>query len=461
MGTSESKVAVATPKLEPPSRPVRNKHLQSVIDPRSPSAGIDRTPIQVGAVSSLTPVRGGLSEGAVLEDDPRSPTLGISRTPMKDIMAATVTSFVRRLNDLFLDEEGRAEEGAPKTVPRDPYPGVQDEPFVAPPALSETPQLDSPGAVPQNLQAGAQVCREPSRFGCGSPAKDVPRFQTPLLPGSLGIDAGVLQTSHVLNSPEPDKMENPEPMGEPAGPEIGELMECGGRETKDGVPREGNESSESGCEQPQSQEMGLHLESCPPFGSGLQQSVPQNGEEEAPPLPSSTSPRNATVSGAEPQSCETEPHLASQRPDNSGVGSDVAKAEGGKPAGCQDGHLALRPQWLRSGFGVTGKGVPPESHRAVPQDSNRTPDRATAGHRGAKHAGSGVKDRASRCKKEKTTKVLLGEGRSPLQILKETNSPRERPLQMKKQPPLLVREGRVTPDRHSQAATLNKENRMR
>ncbi|MBN3316922.1 CDCA3 protein, partial [Atractosteus spatula] len=414
MGTSESKVAVATPRLQPPSRPVRNKHLQSVIDPRSPSAGIDRTPIQVGAVSSLTPVRGGLSEGAVLEDDPRSPTLGISRTPMKDIMAATVTSFVRRLNDLFLDEEGRPEEGAPETVPRDPHPGVQDEPFMAPAALSETPPMCSPGAAPQNLQAGAQVGHEPSRFGCSSPAKDVPRFQTPLLPGSLGIDAGVLQTSHVLNSPQPDETENPEPTGEPAGPEKGGLLECGGRETKDGVPREGNESSESGCEQPQSQEMGLHLESRSPLGSGLQQSVPQNGEEGAPPRPSSTSPRTAAVSDAEPRSCETEPRLASQLPDDSGVGSesDVAKAlpktEGGKPDGSQDGHLALRPQWLRSGFGVTGKGVPPQSHSAVPQDSNRTPDRAAAGHRGAKHAGSDAKDRASRCKKGGGSGSVLG-----------------------------------------------------
>ncbi|XP_012357754.1 cell division cycle-associated protein 3 isoform X2 [Nomascus leucogenys] len=79
MGSAKS--VPVTPARPPP----HNKHLARVADPRSPSAGIVRTPIQVE--SSPQP---GLPAGEQLEglkhaqdSDPRSPTLGIARTPMK------------------------------------------------------------------------------------------------------------------------------------------------------------------------------------------------------------------------------------------------------------------------------------------------------------------------------------------------------------------------------------------
>ncbi|KAF6339036.1 cell division cycle associated 3 [Rhinolophus ferrumequinum] len=71
--------------VTPARPPLHNKHLARVADPRSPTAGIQRTPIQVE--SSPQP---NLSAGEQLEgpnqaqgSDPRSPTLGIARTPMK------------------------------------------------------------------------------------------------------------------------------------------------------------------------------------------------------------------------------------------------------------------------------------------------------------------------------------------------------------------------------------------
>ncbi|XP_016077324.1 PREDICTED: cell division cycle-associated protein 3 isoform X2 [Miniopterus natalensis] len=79
MGSAKS--VPVTPVRPPP----HNKHLARVADPRSPSAGIQRTPIQVE--SSPQP---NLTAGEQLEhpnqaqdSDPRSPTLGIARTPMK------------------------------------------------------------------------------------------------------------------------------------------------------------------------------------------------------------------------------------------------------------------------------------------------------------------------------------------------------------------------------------------
>ncbi|XP_049628074.1 cell division cycle-associated protein 3 [Suncus etruscus] len=80
MGSAKS--VPVTPARPPP----HNKHLARVSDPRSPSAGILRTPIQVES----SPQSNLSVEEQPLEDpneeqecDPRSPTLGIARTPMK------------------------------------------------------------------------------------------------------------------------------------------------------------------------------------------------------------------------------------------------------------------------------------------------------------------------------------------------------------------------------------------
>ncbi|RXM97418.1 Cell division cycle-associated protein 3 [Acipenser ruthenus] len=87
MGSAESKVLADTP----PSA-LRNKHLASVEDPRSPSTGIARTPIQEPF-------------------DPRSPSVGITRTPVKALMAETMTLLVRQLSELFVSEGGELEAG--------------------------------------------------------------------------------------------------------------------------------------------------------------------------------------------------------------------------------------------------------------------------------------------------------------------------------------------------------------
>ncbi|XP_041077123.1 cell division cycle-associated protein 3 [Polyodon spathula] len=101
MGLAESKVLVDTPRST-----LCNKHLKSVEDPRSPSTGISRTPIQMKDVSTPSPSLGAtLSVDPQESSDPRSPSVGITRTPVKALLAETMT-LVRQLNELFVSEGG-------------------------------------------------------------------------------------------------------------------------------------------------------------------------------------------------------------------------------------------------------------------------------------------------------------------------------------------------------------------
>lgn len=79
MGSAKS--VPVTPARAPP----HNKHLARVADPRSPSAGIQRTPIQVESSPQSSLPAGDQLKGPkeAQDSDPRSPTLGIARTPMK------------------------------------------------------------------------------------------------------------------------------------------------------------------------------------------------------------------------------------------------------------------------------------------------------------------------------------------------------------------------------------------
>ncbi|XP_070592261.1 cell division cycle-associated protein 3 [Erythrolamprus reginae] len=88
MGASESFLATPT------CTPLLNKHLKHVNDPRSPTAGIPRTPIEVeGSPKDNRQIskQMELVTKSQLENwDPRSPTPGISRTPLKDVLAETI-----------------------------------------------------------------------------------------------------------------------------------------------------------------------------------------------------------------------------------------------------------------------------------------------------------------------------------------------------------------------------------
>ncbi|XP_062321719.1 cell division cycle-associated protein 3 isoform X1 [Osmerus eperlanus] len=104
MGSSESKIAVepkeaSTPKPDPTQiQRLRNDRVNRLLDPRSPSTNIDRTPIQIGGAVIRTSIEDRVCTLAT--SDPRSPSVGVTRTPMK----GTVGSLARRLGMLFLGE---------------------------------------------------------------------------------------------------------------------------------------------------------------------------------------------------------------------------------------------------------------------------------------------------------------------------------------------------------------------
>ncbi|XP_013366798.1 PREDICTED: cell division cycle-associated protein 3 [Chinchilla lanigera] len=103
MGSAKS--LPATPARPPP----HNKHLARVADPRSPSAGIQRTPIQVeSSPQTSLPAREELEDPKQAQDsDPRSPTLGISRTPMKTSSVDPESPLVTQLSEVFETEASK------------------------------------------------------------------------------------------------------------------------------------------------------------------------------------------------------------------------------------------------------------------------------------------------------------------------------------------------------------------
>ncbi|XP_054693695.1 cell division cycle-associated protein 3 isoform X1 [Grus americana] len=122
MGVSGS--APATPAA------LRNKHLAHVTDPRSPSAGILRTPIEVVSSPAGSPQPGSAEPavGASQDRDPRSPTPGISRTPMRAASSDSVDYLVKQLSEAFGAEAAPPGAACPTEKPAAEEPARQSSP---------------------------------------------------------------------------------------------------------------------------------------------------------------------------------------------------------------------------------------------------------------------------------------------------------------------------------------------
>lgn len=145
MGASGSAPATPVPGS------LRNRHLAHVSDPRSPSAGILRTPIEVVSSPAGSP-QPGPAQAGVQDADPRSPTPGIYRTPMKDTPSDSVECLVRQLGEAF----------AVETVTPEPPPPVAAR-ALEEPALQGAVELQ-PG---RGLEPGCEAAARPHR--CAGP----------------------------------------------------------------------------------------------------------------------------------------------------------------------------------------------------------------------------------------------------------------------------------------------------
>ncbi|XP_041426125.1 cell division cycle-associated protein 3 isoform X1 [Xenopus laevis] len=109
MGSADSKAQVT------PSRPLRNHLLSRVNDPRSPTTGIPRTPIEVGESPRNTPQTVKEEEEEIPDSpeifDPRSPTNGITRTPLRPPIHAVLNNLAKQLSEVFVAEDSSTEGG--------------------------------------------------------------------------------------------------------------------------------------------------------------------------------------------------------------------------------------------------------------------------------------------------------------------------------------------------------------
>ncbi|XP_070767540.1 cell division cycle-associated protein 3 [Enoplosus armatus] len=450
MGSSESKMGVSAPIKPEPA--IKNSRVSHLIDPRSPSTGIDRTPIQVGGLVSkfVAEVK---SECPLAFTDPRSPSVGVNRTPAREVMRATVGSFARRLGMLFHNEiEGKVPE-APQKLFSD---AVEEEAFKTEELASTEPLLSTQ-----------------TSHDFGSLAEHANLLATPVLPPlqSLGESSPFVllekpQVEVEIETEADFSLEEAEEAREsPLHKRLSmSLITC----------HEGATSSQIFAE--------VHRDrtSAPvpnvevePLKDGVDHSYalpsitvePESSVEPSLPTDSDDSP--AQVSPAQPE--EAEQMLSSEETKELVKESSLSPASASpeppvvptpeQPQLCtgircptfdskSPSQVVFKPQWLGKGFGATGlraKGV--QGHGGKGGSS------PLAVRVAVKKVTNENKGQSGKLKQKGT------EGRSPLQILKETNSPRDQRPQMKLKVSTPDKQRLGQMDRRVLAVSLDKENR--
>ncbi|XP_040900187.1 cell division cycle-associated protein 3 [Toxotes jaculatrix] len=449
MGSSESKMLASAPKKPEPA--IKNSHVSHLIDPRSPSAGIDRTPIQVGGLVSQTSAAV-KSECPLAFTDPRSPTIGITRTPVREVMRATVGSFARRLGMLFHNEiEGKVPE-APEKRFKD---AVEEEVFEGEELASTVPLL-----TPQPSHTFSSL------------AEHADLLATPVLPSlqSVGDSSpfvllGEPQAEVEIETEADISLEEAEEAREsPLHKRLSmSLITC----------HEGTTSSQIFAE--------VHRDSITspapsvevePLRDGVDHSYALPSitvEPESPAEPSPTTDLDDSpvqTSPAQPEKAEklssseeTELFKESALPPASASSEPPTVPSPEQPQLCtgircptfdskSPSQVVFKPQWLGKGFGASGLRA-----RGLQGQSGKGGSSPLAVRVAVKNAANENKGQSGKLKQKGT------EGRSPLQILKETNSPRDQRSQMKLKVSTSDKQRRGQIDRRVLAVTLDKENR--
>ncbi|XP_028327111.1 cell division cycle-associated protein 3 [Gouania willdenowi] len=425
MGSSESKMG---PSEEvKPELAIKKNHVSHLVDPRSPSTGIDRTPIQVNGpgFKTITQLKSESLQGFT---DPRSPSVGITRTPVREVMRATVGSFARRLGMIFHHEtENDAAEGSqkhtddtverenlastkplltPQRLPRDfgslaehakllatpVNPTLQTEDNQSPFVLLEEPQVEV------EIETEVDISLDEAEEAKESPLRK--RMSMSLIAYHEGTTS-----SHVFAEEQDEHASTAELKVEPD--------HCYALPSVEVKP----ESSAESCSNTDVDEP-------------LVESLPEEKLNKEPSLPAEASPSDPpTVPSPEiPQEC-------------SGIRCPTFDSR-------SPSQVVFKPQWLGKGFGASGlrsrglqgqRGKGGSSPLAVSVAVKNATNENKAHHPKLKQRGS--------------------EGRSPLQIIKGTNSPREQLSQTKGKVSTPEKQRLRQMDQRVLAVSLNKENR--
>ncbi|XP_017325652.1 cell division cycle-associated protein 3 isoform X2 [Ictalurus punctatus] len=418
MGTSESKMAVASTPKPDPIQQLKTRRLAQLADPRSPSCGIDRTPIQVnGAASTVQQVPESVGPVYV---DPRSPTVGIVRTPLKDSMKITVSSLARRLSTFFLND---VMVGDTTSAPLPPVSFTKHHTL---PSVEQQDELNSkePLLPPHshNSLSGPTDC--PSTPKDFSSCMGYGSFSSSpfVVVGETQVEVGVEADTTI------DEVEEAVLLEERPSTPVPPLED--GRDVDHSYAR-----PVLTCEPVQPAPVPVQEAIMPPRTADRPQSPEQESVAEEIAILPEQDLKRTKKSNSEP--AESEVLLPAIK---------VPKFDTRSPS-----QTVFKPQWLGVGFGATGVRA-----RGV-QSRGRGPSSPLSTCRPVTDENKN-ENKVVINKQKQRGKTLIGEGRSPLQILKETNSPRNNTSQMKLKvsTPEKQRFGQM--DRRALVLSLNKEN---
>uniref|UniRef100_A0A3P9K5A7 Si:ch211-69g19.2 n=1 Tax=Oryzias latipes TaxID=8090 RepID=A0A3P9K5A7_ORYLA len=443
MGSSESKIAVPAEKKPEPA--FKKTHISHLVDPRSPSVGIDRTPIQVGEQeSNVSQLKG---ECPLAITDPRSPTVGITRTPVREVMRATVGSLARRLGMLFHNET----EGKAADCPQKHFTDAVEEVLEGEELASTVPLLNPHSSKNfGSLAEHANLLSTPVHSSLQSVCSPFVLLEHPQVEVEIETETDI--TFEEAEEASASPLNNRLSMS---------LITCHEGATSAqiyaDVHHEASFFTEPSVEVKALGDGADHSYALP--------SVIVKPETSEPPASSDMDPSAAPMPSAEPKKEENLP--SSEGPNELGGEFSVPSVLNNQPTPSKlkqppvstgiccptfdlrsPSQLEFKPQWLGKGFGATGL------RAKVAQGHNGRGGSSPLAVRVA------VKNIANENKgKTGKPKQKDAEGRSPLQILKDNNSPRNQRAQVKVKMSAQDKQKLGQLDRRVLAVSLDKENR--